>query len=472
MSGCDKAKETPNIVIMLMDNMGYGDAGCYGSQTHRTPYLDQMAQEGVRLTSFYSSSGVCTPSRASLMTGCYPRRINMHVSGTGCCVLFPCDPKGLHPDERTIASTLRDQGYATACIGKWHLGDQPPFLPTQHGFDHFFGCPYSEDMVPDVNHPDRPPLPLMRDEAVVEAPADRTTLTHRYTEEALSFIRDNKEQPFFLYLSHAMPGSTDRPFASPTFADKSANGPYGDAIEELDWSAGEVLRTLKDEGLDDKTIVIWTSDNGAVGWNPRQGSNAPLRGWGYETSEGGQRMPFIARWPGRIPAGTVRDDLTTMMDLHPTLAALTAAPLPTDRILDGHDLFPVLTNDPAAESPYDQTGFFYYYREQLQAVRAGPWKLYLPLERKLTNLGGDYTQAKRAEMALYDVRHDVGETCEQAAAHPEVLRRLIALAENARTDLGDWDRDGANQRPAGWVDNPTPRLLCEGANACQTVCTP
>ncbi len=452
----------PNIIVMLMDNLGHGDLGCTGSRLHRTPHIDRMAAEGVRLTSFYSSSGVCTPSRASLLTGCYPRRVNLHVGGRGGCVLFPCDPKGLHPDEITVAGLLRDQGYATACVGKWHLGDQPPFLPTRHGFDRFFGCPYSEDMVANAAHPDRPPLPLMRDETVVEAPADRTTLTCRYTEEACRFIREHRDRPFFLYLPQAMPGSTDRPFASPAFAGKSANGPYGDAVEELDWSAGEILALLKELGLDEQTLVVWTSDNGAVGWNPPQGSNAPFRGWGYDTSEGGQRMPCIARWPGRIPAGVVRDDLTSMMDLLPTLARLAGMHPPAGRVIDGHDILPILTDAPSAQSPYDEVGFFYYYREQLQAIRAGPWKLYLPLACKLNNLGGDFSRAKPSEAALYDVRHDFGETRECAAANPGIVARLLALAEKARADLGDWDRAGACQRPAGLVADPTPRVLCVG----------
>lgn len=450
--------ETPNVILLNMDNLGYGDAGCFGSRLHRTPHIDQLAKDGVRFTSFYSASGVCTPSRASLMTGCYPRRINMHVSGKGQCVLFPADPRGLHPEEVTIARLLRDQGYATACIGKWHLGDQPPFLPTRHGFSQFFGCPYSEDMVPNDACPDRPPLPLMRDETVVEAPADRSTLTRRYTEESLRFIRANRDRPFFLYLAHAMPGSTDRAFSSPAFQGRSANGPYGDCVEELDWSVGEVMRVLRELGLREKSLVIWTSDNGAVGWTPRQGSNAPLRGWGYETSEGGQRVPCIACWPDRIPAGVVRDDVTTMMDFLPTLAQVAGAPLPCGRILDGHNILPILTNDPDARSPYDEPGFFFYYREQLQAVRAGRWKLYLPLERKLRNLQGRLELASPAGMELYDLRQDIGETREVAAEHPDVVRRLLELAERAREDLGDLDREGSRQRPAGWVENPTPRL--------------
>jgi len=448
----------PNIIVMLIDNLGYGDLGCFGSPHHRTPHVDQLAREGIRLTSFYSTSGVCTPSRASLMTGCYPRRVNMHVSGEGLGVLFPQDSKGLHPDEITIAGLLNDQGYATACIGKWHLGDQPPFLPTRHGFDEFFGAPYSEDMVPSESHPDWPALPLMRNEVVVEAPADRECLTRRYTEESIRFIRANRDRPFFLYLSHAMPGSTDRPFASSSFQGRSANGPYGDSIEELDWSAGQVMETLKELGLDERTLVIWTSDNGAVRRDPPQGTNAPLRGWGYDTSEGGQRMPCMARWPGQIPAGVTRDDLTTMMDIYATAARIAGTHAPADRVVDGHDIWPILLDDADARSPYDELGFFYYYLQQLQAVRCGPWKLYLPLEEKLSNLRGVFGQGESSEAELYDVRNDLGETQEVSADHPEVVGRLLALAEEARADLGDGDREGANQRAAGWVSEPRPQV--------------
>ncbi len=449
----------PNIIVMLMDNLGYGDVGCYGSTLHRTPNIDRMAREGIRLTSFYSASGVCTPSRAALMTGCYPRRVNMHVSGRNQCVLFPSDPKGLNPAEKTIAALLREQGYATACIGKWHLGDQDPFLPTRHGFDRFFGCPYSEDMVPTAAQPDRPPLPLMRQETVVEAPADRNLLTRRYTEESIRFIRENKDRPFFLYLPQAMPGSTDRSFSSPGFQGKSANGPYGDCVEELDWSAGEIMACLKELGLDDNTLVIWTSDNGAVGWNLRQGSNAPLKGWGYDTSEGAQRMPCIARWPGRLPAGGVTDELTTMMDILPTAVALAGTRPPADRTIDGRNIWPILTQVPGVTSSYDETGFFYYYREQLQAVRSGPWKLYLALEKKMKSLSGSMEGAKPCEAELYDLRSDIGETRNVAGEQPEAVRRLQALADRARADLGDLGREGRDQRPAGRVENPVPRVL-------------
>ena len=448
--------EKPNIIIMFADNQGYGDLGCYGSTVHRTPHIDRMAEEGIRLTSFYSTSGVCTPSRASLMTGCYPRRVNMHESGDGRWVLFPEDKKGLHPDEITLARLLKNQGYATACFGKWHLGDQPAFLPTRHGFDEYFGIPYSEDMVPNERFPDRPPLPLMRQETVVEAPVDRAYLTKRYTEESIRFIEEQKNGPFFLYLPHAMPGSTAHPFASPRFAGKSANGKYGDSIEELDWSAGEILAALKRLNLDDRTLVMWISDNGAVKRDPQQGSNAPLSGWGYDTTEGGQRVPFVARWPGVIPQGAVSDEVATMMDLLPTCTPLAGTKPPEDRVIDGFDIMPLLTGDTSMKSQYDEAGFFYYHWRQLQAVRSGPWKLYLPLEEKLLNLRGDTV---RTDAVLYDVRNDLGEKAELSAQHPDVVGRLLGLADLAREELGDDEHQGKGQRPGGWVENPTPRLL-------------
>lgn len=447
----------PNIIIMLMDNLGYGDLGCYGNTVHRTPHVDRLAAEGMKFTSYYSCSGVCTPSRASLLTGCYPRRVNLHVSGLGRAVLQPVAAKGLNPDEYTIARVLRAHGYATACVGKWHLGDQPPFLPTRHGFDEYFGIPYSEDMVPLSQYPDWPPLPLMRQENVIEAPVDRDLLTRRYTEESLRFIRANRDRPFFLYLPQAMPGSTDRPFASPDFQGRSANGPYGDAVEELDWSTGQIMAGLQELGLDEQTLVVWTSDNGAVGWQPRQGSNAPLQGYGYDTSEGSHRMPCLARWPGHIPAGATCEAVTSMMDWLPTVAGLTGAAVPPTA-LDGHDIQVLLRGEPTAQSAYDETGFFYYFMEQLQAVRWRQWKLYLPLEHKRLSLSPDGPTAP-CGAELYDVAADLSETQERAAAHPEVVAHMLALAEAAREELGDTDREGRGQRPAGWVEHPTPRLL-------------
>ena len=448
----------PNIVLLLADNLGNGDVGCFGSKLHRTPHLDRLAAEGMKLTSFYVASGVCTPSRASLMTACYPRRVNLHVSEKNSAVLQPVSPKGMHPDETTIAEVLQAAGYATACIGKWHLGDQPPFLPTRQGFDHFFGIPYSDDMTADKKPPGEwPPLPLMRGEAVVEAPVERDFLTKRYTEEAIRFITENKERPFFLYLPHAMPGSTAHPFSSPAFRGKSANGEYGDSVEELDWSTGEILATLSRLRLDSRTLIIFTSDNGAPRHNPPQGSNAPYRGWGYDTSEGAMRMPCLARWPGRIPPGAVCAEAVTAMDLLPTCARLAGGKLP-GRAIDGRDVWPLLAGEAGARSPHEERGFFYYHMEQLQAVRSGPWKLYLPLAEKFTNLG---RKTAPAAAALYDVQADVAEERELSAARPEIVQRLLALAELARAELGDGERAGQAQRPAGWIDNPKRQMLAQ-----------
>ncbi len=447
------ADQPPNFIVILCDNLGYGDIGCFGSKKHRTPHLDRMARQGMRLTSFYATSGVCTPSRASIMTACYPRRVNMHVDEGGRCVLFPVARKGLHPDEVTIAEVLKARGYATACVGKWHLGDQVPFLPTRQGFDHYFGIPYSEDMTERKGR-GWPPLPLMRGERVVEAPPDRNTLTRRYTEETIRLIEANRQRPFFIYLAHAMPGSTRAPFASEAFRGKSANGPWGDAVEELDWSNGQILATLERLGLDERTLVVWTSDNGAPRRNPPQGSNAPLRGWGYTTAEGGMRVPCIAWWPGRIPAGAVCDEVCTTMDLLPTFARLAGTGTPQDRVIDGKDIWPLLSGQPGARSPHE--AFFYYAREQLHAVRSGRWKLILPLERKMTNFGWD---ERPVPAQLYDLVSDIGETTNLVERHPQIVARLMALAEKAREDLGDVGRPGRGQRPAGFVSHPRPLRL-------------
>ncbi|HUG89446.1 MAG TPA: sulfatase [Planctomycetaceae bacterium] len=439
--------------MILCDNLGYGDVGCFGSTKHRTPHLDRMAAEGRRFTSFYATSGVCTPSRASLLTGCYPRRVNLHVDEHGTAVLRPVSSKGLHPDEITIAEVLKQRGYATACVGKWHVGDQLPFLPTRQGFDEFFGVPYSDDMTPREGRPG-PPLPLMRGEAVVEAPVDRDTLTRRYTEEAIRFIERHRDRPFFVYLPQAMPGSTAQPFASERFRGRSQNGPYGDSVEELDWSTGEILAALERLGLDDRTLVLWTSDNGAPRRTPPQGSNAPLGGWGYTTREGGMRVPMIVRWPGRVPAGTVCDDLATTMDLLPTFARLAGGEPPSDRRIDGHNIGPLLFGEPQARSPY--RAFYYYHLDQLQAVRSGRWKLYVPLKARRTNLR-DGRAATGPE--LFNLDTDLAETTNVAAEHADIIARLTALADEARADLGDEDRPGRNQRPAGFVENPRPQVL-------------
>ena len=432
------ADTPPNVVLILCDNLGYGDVGCYGSTLHRTPHIDRMAAEGMRFTDAYAASGVCTPSRAALMTGCYPRRVNLHVSDTGSLVLQPVSPKGLNPDETTIAEVLKTSGYTTSIFGKWHLGDQPEFLPTRQGFDKYFGIPYSDDMTPRDGKP-WPPLPLMKDEQVVEAPADRNTLTKRYTEAAVEFMTTHRDEPFFIYLAHAMPGSTRASFASDAFRGRSENGLWGDAVEEIDWSTGQILDALHDLDLDENTLVIWTNDNGAPRRNPPQGSNAPLKGWGYDVSEGAMRVPLIARWPGIVPAGSTCRELVTLMDLYPTLATLAGSNEPSAEI-DGRDIGPLLTGREDAQSPHQ--AFFYYRRDTLKAVRSGPWKLYLP-------------EDESSPPRLYNLVDDLAETRDLAASKDEVVARLTGYAGTAREELGDGELAGTGQRPAGFVPEPT-----------------
>jgi len=439
----------PNFIIIYCDDLGYGDIGCFGSTKHRTPNLDRMADEGMRFTSFYVTSGVCTPSRSSLMTGCYPRRVNMHANDTGLCVLFPVNKKGLNPDEITIADVLKKKRYATACIGKWHLGDQPQFLPTRQGFDYYYGIPYSNDMGKGRNN-NRPLLPLLRNEKVIEAPAKQDTLTKRYTEEAIKFITANKDRPFFIYLPHTMPHNPVH--AGEKFRGKSANGGYGDTVEEIDWSTGQILAALRNFGIDDRTLVIFTSDNGAS--NSFGGGNGPLRGHKGSTWEGGMREPCVVRWPGKITAGKTCDEIATTMDLLPTFAQLAGTKPPTDRIIDGRDIWPLMADKKNAKSPHQ--AFYYYQIDQLQAVRSGKWKLHLPLKQKKRNWG---KPVPNSPLQLYNLDDDISEKNNVADKHPDVVKRLLALAEKAREDLGDVNRKGKNQRPAGWVENPKPLLL-------------
>ncbi len=435
----------PNIIVIFADDMGYGDLSCFGSEKHRTPNIDQMAREGMRLTSFYVTSGVCTPSRSSLMTGCYPRRVNMHVSANNEWVLFPVAKKGLNPSEITIAEILKKEGYATACIGKWHLGDQPQFLPTRQGFDSYFGIPYSNDMGA-KQRKKNPPLPLLRNEKVIEAPVDQTTITKRYTKEAVKFITKNKENPFFLYFPHTMPHNPVN--SSEKFKGKSANGGYGDSVEEIDWSVGELLATLKKQGIDDNTLVLFTSDNGAAKrWG---GSNAPLSGWKGSTSEGGMRVPCVVRWPGKIPAGKTCSELCSTIDLLPTFSRLANTVPPIDRIIDGKDILPLLRGEPNVKSPHN--AFYYYFTSQLQAVRSGNWKLWLPREFKKKNSEHQVT----IPLKLYNLSKDIAEQHDVSAQHPDIVKRLTALAETASRDLGNGLLEGQNQRPSGLTVSPKP----------------
>lgn len=442
--------QRPNVVLIFCDNLGYGDVGCFGSHWIRTPHLDRMAEEGTRFTHFYVASGVCTPSRASLMTGSYPRRVGLHRTDPDGAVLRPVSPNGLNPEEITMAEYLRRAGYATAIIGKWHLGDQDPFLPTRQGFDEFFGIPYSDDMTARAGK-DWPALPLMRQEKVVEAPVNRNLLTRRYTEEALRFMEKHQDHPFFLYLPHAMPGSTANPYASDDFRGRSQHGNWGDCVEEIDWSTGEILAGLKRLGLDEKTLVIWTSDNGAPRRQPMQGSNLPLGGWGYSTMEGGMRVPCIVRWPGVVPAKRVSNSLLSTLDILPTLAELAGVSLDASHPIDGFSFVPLLTGASGAVSPRQH--FAYYHMDQLQAVRQGKWKLHLPLPNRRINLRGD---ERKGEAVLIDVETDPGETRNLAVEHPDVVAEILGLAEGYRAILGDGDLSGSGQRPVGRFEQPIP----------------
>ncbi|MEM7534796.1 MAG: sulfatase [Chloroflexota bacterium] len=445
-------KSRPNIILIFADDLGYGDLGCYGSQRNRTPHLNQMAAEGMRFTDFYVAAPVCSPSRAALMTGCYPRRVGLE-GGDDFVVLLPGDSIGLHPDETTIPSLLKSAGYCTKMIGKWHLGDQPDFLPTRHGFDSYFGLPYSNDMAPDLGRTlgteqrFMPPLPLLEDEAIVERDPNQAWLTDRYTAEAIRFLEANAQQeaPFFLYLAHMY---VHTPIYAPQkYLRASDNGVYGAAVEHMDAVTGALLDTLKRLNIDDNTLVIFTSDNGSG--DRKAGSNQPLRGFKGQTWEGGMREPCIMRWPKGIKAGSTCSELVTVMDLLPTFARLVGEDLPTDRIIDGQDIHPLLQGQPESHTPYD--AFFYYGRTEtssaqptevgtLQAVRSGRWKLHLLRDE------------------LYDLDADIGEQNNIIADHPAVVTRLRALADSCRLDLGDSHTGltGNRCRPVGRVDNPKP----------------
>ena len=444
------AAAAPNYVLIFCDDLGYGDLGCYGSTKNRTPRIDAMAKEGMRFTSFLSSSPVCTPSRASLLAGCYARRVGMHEDFTGHWVLIPRSRRGMRADELTLPEMLKSKGYATACIGKWHLGDQPPHLPTAHGFDEYYGIPYSNDMA-SARRGD-PPLPLIQDTKVIEAPANQATLTKRYTREAIQFIERNKSKPFFLYLPHTFPHLPL--FASREFHGKSANGRYGDSVEEIDWSTGKILDALKQHDLDKNTLVIFTSDNGSNGRNG--GSNAPLSGAKGGTMEGGMRVPMIARWPGRIPAGGTCNELSSTMDFLPTFAALSGGLLSANKI-DGHDITPLLTGTKGAASPYEV--FYYYRRRQLQAVRWGDWKWHLPLGNTFPNWTTANQKGRGRPGKLVNLKTDLAEKVDVTAANPKVMAKMRELVAQAEAALGNEDRQGKEQRPATTLKSSKPMVL-------------
>jgi arylsulfatase A len=433
----------PNVVIIFTDDQGYQDVGCFGSPLIRTPNLDRMAAEGMRFTNFYVAASVCTPSRAALMTGCYPQRVNMNVVSRvingeergGAVVLFQNSNRGLHPNEVTVAEILRRRGYATACVGKWHLGHLPEFLPMKQGFDSYYGIPYSNDM--NIRKGAGSGPPLLRNGELIEHPANQATLTKRYTEEAVKFIRTSKDKPFFLYLPHTMP---HLPLAaSGEFKGKSKRGLYGDVIEEIDWSVGEVLKTLKACGVDEQTLVVFTSDNGPwIRFGARGGCASPLRDGKGTIYEGGMREPCIMRWPGKIPAGSLCNEVATTMDLLPTIAGLTGGRVPTDRVIDGKDIRPLMTGKPGATSPHEA---FYYYPKQTtvpMAVRCGKWKLHKAGWRHKTwkdDKGRWMHRKVELPTELYDLEADIGETRNLADAHPEVVRRLTEMMDRFDADL-------------------------------------
>ena len=427
----------PNIILINCDDLGYGDLGSYGSEINKTPALDKMAEEGIRFTDFYMASPVCSPSRGAMLTGCYPPRIGFG-SFDGRWVLFPGQPLGLNPDEITIAKLLKEVGYATKIVGKWHCGDQREFLPTRHGFDSYYGIPYSNDMGIQKEDDKNPPLPLLRDEEVIQAQPDQRGITERYVEESVRFIRENKDNPFFLYLAHM---HVHLPHYPPVhFVQESENGVYGAAVACIDWAAAVLFHELKSLGLDDNTLVIFTSDNGSRA-RDEGGSNAPLRATKGTTWEGGQRVPCIMRWPGQIPAGAVSGELTLSMDLYPTLAAIGGAAVPTDRIIDGNDIRPLMVAEEGAASQHES--FFYYKRNSIEAVRSGKWKLHV---RK------DDEEIQE----LYDLESDIGETNNLYDQHPDVVQDLRAKIDACRKDIGDDAAgiQGENIRPAGRVENP------------------
>lgn len=412
--------DQPNIIIIFTDDMGYGDVGVYGHPTIRTPNLDRMAKEGMKFTQFYTAASVCTPSRAGLLTGRLPIRSGMMSREFR--VLFPFSAKGLPEDEITIAEALKEQGYATAAVGKWHLGQETPYLPTDNGFDFYYGIPYSNDM----DNSAWPPVPLMKNKEIIEAPVDQATITLRYTEESLQFIRENRERPFFLYLAHTFPHIPL--YASDNFRGTSSRGLYGDVIEEIDWSTGQVLDELNESGLAENTLVFFTSDNGPWLTEDQEGGSAGLLKDGKGTTwEGGMRVPALAWWPGTIPAGEVTQALGTTMDLFSTSLALAGADQPTDRIIDGVDLTPVLRGN--ADSVRD--AIFYYRSEDLFAVRKGPWKAHFITQSAYV---GDQPVSHN-QPQLYNLEIDPSERFNVASDHPEVLEKIMNLVREHEKKL-------------------------------------
>jgi len=446
----------PNIILINTDDQGYADVGRFGAKGFKTPNLDKMADEGIILTNFHVAQSGCSASRTALLTGCYPVRLG--ILGA----LTPDEKIGLNPNETTIAELLKPLGYKTAIYGKWHLGHHPEFLPTRQGFDDYFGIPYSHDMWP--NHPwqgtvfNFPPLPLMQGEEVIEFDPDISQLTTWYTEHALKFIEENKEQPFFLYVAHNMPHV---PLAvSDKFKGQSERGLYGDVIMEIDWSVGEILDALKKFDIDQNTMVIFTSDNGPwLTYGGHGGSALPLREGKGSSFEGGERVPFIMRWPDKIPAGLVSDEPAMTIDLLPTIAKITGAKLP-DKKIDGKNILPLMLGMEGAKNPHES--YFFYRSEDLQAVLTDHWKLILP--HTYSTVAGITPRndgipvasyKKQIGLELYDLKNDKSETTNLAEEYPDVVKRLMIFVEDMRDELGDKsiNRKGKENREPGRLGN-------------------
>ena len=447
------AKKTPNVVIMFMDDMGYADIGAFGAKDYPTPHLDRMAKEGRKFTDFYVTQAVCSASRAGLLTGCYNVRIGINGA------LGPKSNSGLNPDEVTIAEICKQKGYATACYGKWHLGHHKKFLPMQHGFDDYFGLPYSNDMWP--YHPgvlhlpmeERlkrwPHLPLIDGNKIINPKVsgkDQEMLTTQYTERAVLFIEKNKDNPFFVYLPHSM---VHVPlYVSDKFKGKSGAGLFGDVMMEVDWSVGEIMKVLRKHDLHENTLFLFTSDNGPwLNYGDHAGSAAPLREGKGTMFDGGCREPTLAWWPGTIPAGSECKEPAMTIDLLPTIAKLIDADLPKHQI-DGKDISALLTDD--AKSP--QEAYYFYYGNQLQAVRQGKWKLHFPhgyrtMAGKPGGTGGiptNYSQAKIG-LSLFDLHSDIGESTDVKEKFPKIAKRLKSLGEKFNQELQK------SKRPAGKI---------------------
>ena len=434
LSAAAGAARLPNVVIVFCDDLAYADVGCFGAKGYKTPNIDRLAKRGIRFTDFYVAQAVCSASRAALLTGCYPNRVG--ILGA----LGPNAKIGLNTNEVTLARLLKERGYTTAIYGKWHLGRPAPLLPPAHGFDDYFGLPYSNDMWP--KHPtggtNYPLLPLLAGTNVVELMPDQRRLTTEYTQRAVKFIASNREKPFFLYLAHNMPHVPLH--VSAKFAGKTKRGLFGDVIEEIDWSVGEVVKALEQQKLEKDTLFIFASDNGPwLSYGDHAGSAAPLREGKGTSFDGGTRVPFIASWPGRIPKGAVCREPAMTIDLLPTIAHLVSAPLPSRKI-DGLDIWPLLSGVRGAKSPHD--AYWFYWGNELHGIRSGEWKLHLPHDYIHPNPPGSGGKPGKMETrkigeALFNLGRDPRETNDVSAQHPKIVKRLRAEAEKAREELGD-----------------------------------